>query len=206
MKLMKRLSRFEGFEMDWRRLMLQWIIIMLLGILMVLASLVNSSAIVLSAKGFSWLPVSGLFIFSLGLVECLDAALAKRQRDVLQNLQVGVLDTVVGALIILGISGDLSRISMMIAAFLIVRGLVRIALVYALNLPFKFSTSMVGIISVILGILVFQQWPSDEGWFISLCLSIEITFRGWAGISFALWIRQQQQKKQKYSGKNRVPV
>jgi hypothetical protein len=59
--------------------------------------------------------------FSLGLLECLDTALAKETRDFLQNLQVGCLDTVIGAMIILSVTEGLSRLSMMIATFLIVR-------------------------------------------------------------------------------------
>jgi len=191
MKLLEKLSRFEGFDQDWRRLIVQWTIVMLAGMFLALASVTNMDAIVLSARQFSWLPASGLIIFMLGLLECLDAFLVKNQRDVIQNLQVGVLDTVIGALIILSVSGSFSRLSMMIAAFLLVRGIVRIALAYALNLPHKLSTSVAGVISIILGILVFQQWPTADGWFISLCLNIEISFRGWAGISFALWVRKQ---------------
>ena len=192
MALLNRLSRFEGFDMDWRRLMLQWVIVMLLGVFMALASVTNSDAMILSAREFSWLPVSGMIIFMLGLLECLDAFLAKEQRDVIQNLQVGVLDAVIGMLIILSVSGTAARLSMMISAFLIVRGIVRIALAYALDLPHKASTSAVGIISVVFGVLIFQEWPTSDAWFMSLCLNIEIAFRGWAGISFALWVRKQK--------------
>ena len=192
MALLNKLSRLDGFNMDWRRLIVQWSIIMCAGIFLALASITNTNAIILSAREFSWLPVSGMIILCLGLLECLDAFLAKHQRDVIQNLQVGVLDTVIGALLILSISGDFSRLGMMIAAFLIVRGIVRIALSYALNLPHKLSTSSAGVISIILGVLVFQQWPTEEGWFISFCLNVEITFRGWSGISFALWVRKQK--------------
>lgn len=192
MRIFNKLSRFEGFEVDWRRLMVQWIIVMLAGVFMALASVTNTDAVTLSAREFSWLPVSGMIIFMLGLLECLDAFLAKAQRDVIQNIQVGVLDTVVGILIIASVSGTASRVSMMISAFLIVRGIVRIILTYALGLPNKLSTSVVGVISVILGIMIFQEWPTSNAWFISLCLNVEIAFRGWAGISFALWVRKQK--------------
>ena len=178
--------------MDWRRLIVQWFIVMFLGVFMALASVINPDAIVLSAREFSWLPMSGMLIFVLGLLECLDALLAKKQRDVLQNLQVGVLDTVVGALIFLSVSGTIYRLSLMIAAFLMVRGIVRIILAYALELPLRLTTSLGGLVSIISGFLIFQEWPVPDGWFISLCLNIEIAFRGWAGITFALWIRRQQ--------------
>ncbi|MCK4842347.1 MAG: hypothetical protein KAT04_10795 [Methylococcales bacterium] len=186
------MSRFEGFEMDWRRLIIQGLVIMLAGGFMALASVINSDALILSARGFSWLPASGIFILSLGLLECLDAFLAKEQRDVLQNLQVGVLDVVIGGLIICSISGEVIRLSVMISAFLIVRGIVRLALVFALSLPHKISNSFGGIVSITLGILIFLEWPTLEGWFFSLSLNIEIFFRGWAGVSFALWVREQK--------------
>ena len=48
---------------------------------MTLASLVKPDIVILSAKGFSWLPISGMLIMSLGVLECLDAFLAKEQRD-----------------------------------------------------------------------------------------------------------------------------
>ena len=130
MALLNKLSRFDGFEMDWRRLIVQWTIIMCAGVFLALASITDTDVIVLSAREFSWLPVSGMIILCLGLLECLDSFLAKEQRDAIQNLQVGVLDTVIGGLLILSISGDFSRLGMMIAAFLIVRGTVRITLGY----------------------------------------------------------------------------
>ncbi len=150
MNFLKKMSRFEGFEHDWRRLMAQGLIIFLVGILLALASTVNSDAIILSAREFSWLPVSGLFIFLLGLMEFVQSFLAKHQRDSVQNLQVGVLDAVIGAMIVLSISGDFSRLSLMISAFLIVRGIVRIVFVFTLKLPHKVSTSMGGGLSIIL--------------------------------------------------------
>ena len=191
MRVLKKMARFEGFDSDWRRLIIQSTTLLLAGCFMALASVVNPDAVVLSARSFSWLPVSGIFIFVLGVLECIDAFLAKQQRDFTQNLQVGVLDVVVGALTIASVSGTVARLSMMIAAFLIVRGMVRIGFVYALKLPHKFSTTLGGLVSILLGILVFQQWPTEEGWFVSLSLNIEIAFRGWAGISFALWVKKQ---------------
>ncbi len=191
MKLLTKLNRFEGFETDWRRLMIVSISVMLMGAFMTLASILKPDIIILSARDFSWLPISGMLIMSLGILACLDAFLAKQQRDVLQNLQVGVLDTIIGLFIICGISENPERLSILISAFLIVRGLVRIALTHALKLPTALVTSLCGIISVILGICLWQEWPTNAGWFISFCLNMEMTARGWAMTSFALWVRNE---------------
>ncbi|MDP2902398.1 MAG: hypothetical protein Q8N96_04745 [Methylovulum sp.] len=192
MKLFENSSRFERFNMNWLRLLGQGLAIFLMGLTLVIASALNPDAVIMSARFFSWLPLCGIVIFAMGLLECLDAFLAKEQRDFFQNLQVGVLDTVVGGLIILGAAESLARLSLMIAAFLIVRGIVRIALACALSLPQIISTAVCGFISIITGFMVFLEWPTSAGWFIALCLSIEIAFRGWAMMVFSIWVRKQQ--------------
>ena len=176
---------------SWKRLLVQGVIIMLLGQILSLSSLLKTDTVIMSARGFSWLPVGGLVIFILGLQECLEAFFAKDSREFHQNLQVGILDTVVGGLIVFSVSDEPQRLSLMIAAFLITRGAVRIALVQALRLPHIVSTSLCGIVSIVSGILICFEWPANEGWFLSLCLNLEISFRGWAIIMFGLWVKKR---------------
>ena len=191
MNIFEKLFQLEHYEISWKRLFVQGTIIMVMGATLALSSVFNKDAVIMVAREFSWLPVSGMIIFFLGLEECLEAYLAKASREFHQNLQVGILDTVIGGLIIFSVSEDPQRLSMMIAAFLIVRGLVRIALVRALHLPHSLSTSLCGTVSIILGFLICFEWPTNEGWFLSLTLNIEIAFRGWAIIMFALWLRKK---------------
>lgn len=189
MKIIEKIHNFQGFEKDWRRLIIQGIITLLVGLFMALASVTNSNAIVFSAREFSWLPICGAFLLLLGILGCLKAFIAKEPLDIVQNLQVGVLDFIVGLLIILSISDAVSRLTVMVSMFLLVRGIVRLVFVYTLTLPHKFSTSLGGLASISLGILVFVGWPTSAAWFTAFSLSMEIAFRGWAGISFALWVK-----------------
>lgn len=184
--------QFSRFEMNWQRFLLQGGIIVLAGLTVALASLAKPEAVVMAARFSSWLPLCGMIILALGLLECLDAFFATEQRDFFQNLQVGVLDSVVGGLIALGVAESPDRLSMMIAAFLMVRGIVRIVLVYALHLPQTLFTLICGMASIVMGLCLWQQWPINAGWFMSFCLSIEIAFRGWAMMMFALWVRKRQ--------------
>lgn len=192
MPLLERLFRFERFDLGWRRLLLEGAAISLLGATLALASTFRSDGVILFARDLSWLPASAVVILALGLLECLDALLAKEPRDFFQNLQVGVLDAVVGGLIILSVAETPARLSLMIAAFLMVRGIVRIVLVQALRLPNALSTSVCGLASIVMGLLIWLEWPTPAGWFLALCLNVEIAFRGWAIMMFALWVRQQK--------------
>jgi uncharacterized membrane protein HdeD (DUF308 family) len=188
----KKFFRAERFDMDWRRLVVQGVVIMLIGVGLVLIGIVRSNVVILSAKELSWLPISGMVILALGVVECLDAFLAKETRDFLQNLQVGVLDVVIGALIVFSVAEEPSRFSLMISSYLIARGIVRITLIYAMQLPNAAISSIGGFASIIMGFMIWMGWPSTGGWFLSLCLNIEIAIRGWAVIIFALWVRKQK--------------
>lgn len=182
----------ENFTVSWKRLFAQGVTIMLVGLILSISSITNTNAIIMSAREFSWLPVGGLVLFFLGLEECFEAFFSKVSREFHQNLQVGILDTVIGGLIIFSISDGPQRLSLMIAAFLIVRGAVRIILAQVLRLPHMISTSFCGIISIIAGILICFEWPSNEGWFLSLCLNLEIAFRGWAMIMYGLWVKDSK--------------
>jgi hypothetical protein len=81
MKLLEKLAQSERYAMNWRLLLLQGAAIWFMGVALSVASVFSPNATILSAREFSWLPVSGMVILALGLVECLDAFLAKEMRD-----------------------------------------------------------------------------------------------------------------------------
>ncbi len=193
MKLLAKLTRNERFEVNWQRLFVQGFLILMTGITFVFASVVKSEAIIMSARFFSWLPVCGMIIMVLGVLECLDALFAKEMRDFIQRLHVGILDAVVGVFLILGVSETPDRLSLMIAVYLLVRSLVRMILAYTFQLPHAPITILFGITCIILGLMVWLGWPTTEGWFFALCLSIEIAFRGIAMMLFAFWVKQQKE-------------
>ena len=96
MKLFAKSTCTERFEMNWPRLLLQGLVILVMGLILAVASVLNSNAVIMSARSFSWLPLCGMTLLGLGVLECIDAFFSREQRDFFQNLQVGVLDFVVG--------------------------------------------------------------------------------------------------------------
>ncbi len=184
----------ENYSISWIRLFIQGLILLGLGVTLAISSVMDTEAIIMSARGFSWLPAAGFIIFILGLQEIVDAFITKIPREFLQNLQVGILDAAVGGLIVFSVSDTPQRLSLMIAAFLIVRGAVRIVLAQVLNLPNAVLTSFFGIAAIAFGFLISFEWPTDQGWFLSLCLTVEIAFRGWAMMMFGLWVRKRQKQ------------
>lgn len=193
MKLLAKLARNERFEINWQRLFVQGLLILLTGVTFSFASIVKSDAVIMSARFFSWLPVCGMIIMALGILECLDALFAREMRDFIQRLHVGILDAVVGVFLVLGVSETPDKLSLMIAVYLLVRSLVRMILAYALRLPQAPVTVLFGVTCIMLGLMVWLGWPTKEGWFFALCLSIEIAFRGIAMMLFAFWVKEQNE-------------
>lgn len=165
---------------------------MLAGLTFAFASAIKSDAMIMNARFFSWLPACGIILSSLGVLTCLDAMFSKEPSDFVQKLHTGILDFVVGILIIMGVSVTPERLCSLIAGFLLIRGIARLAMAYALGYRQIYLTLLSGIIPILLGILVYIGWPNSDGWFLSLCLSLEITTRGFALMVFGLWIKRRQ--------------
>lgn len=193
MSLQEKFSRLKNMDLDWRKPLAQGILILIAGLFLALISALNPNAVVMHAQGLSFLPFGGIALLFLGFWECLDALLTKDQREFVQNLQVGMLDTVVGGLIVLSVGQSASRLSLMIAAFLMVRGSVRVVMSNLLKLPHAGVLTLGGLASVAMGLMIWNEWPSGNGWFLALCLSLEIACRGWAMIMFALWVQEHEE-------------
>ena len=189
MKLRENFSNLEYAGTDWRRLLFRGIVMLIAGTLLVFSTLFKPDVIIMQIRDFSWLPVCGVVIFIVGCLECFDAAITKDLRSFFLNLQNGVLDVVVSGLIIFSIGDDPIRLSLLIAAFLMIKGIFRLTLAYATQLPNMVSTSVGAGVSIFLGLLIWLEWPSSAVWFLALCLSAEIGLRGWAGIMFAYWVK-----------------
>ena len=102
----------------------------------------NPDATLLYLAGYSWLPAAALVVLAVGLLECLDAALAREQRDFFLHLQNGVLDVIVGGMIVFSVDADPARLVLLIAAFLMIKGVLRLTLAQATRLPHKTSTML----------------------------------------------------------------
>lgn len=195
MNIKTKFEHFERFGTDWRRLLIRGSIMLCLGALLVAAALFKPDVMLMSTRDFSWLPAAGFVVLTVGLLECFDAFIARELRDFFLNLQNGVFDVVVAVLIIFSIGTDPARLSLMIAAFLIVKGILRIILAHATQLPHKTSTIIGAAVSVLLGLLIWVEWPSSAAWFLAVGLSSDIGFRGWSLIMFAFWVKMQKAKE-----------
>ena len=178
-------------NIPWWLWVAQGLFVTATGTLFAIASLVNTEVAILSVMGFSYLAIIGVLVLLLGILECIDAIFSVEICDYMQRMNAGVLDVVFGVLLLFGISDTPDRLSLMIALYLLARSLLRALFAIKIKIPQLGINLLASVISFLLGLMVWLEWPTHESWFFSFSLSINLAFRGLLMIFFGLQIRQQ---------------
>lgn len=77
-------------------------------------------------------------------------------------------------------------LTLVLAGFFVASGITKIVVALSRDLPYKSWIVVNGIISIILGILVWQQWPYSGLWVIGMFVGIDAIFAGWSLIMLAI--------------------
>lgn len=191
MHLLNKLIKDGRLYMPWWLWLVQGSIVVLVGVLFSMASLINTEVAILSVSGFSWLAVLGILILFLGFLECMDAIFSRELCDYMQRMNAGVLDIIFGTLLLFSISETTDKLSLMIALYLLTRSILRAVFAIKLQIPHLPLNIIASVISFILGMMIWLEWPTNEGWFFSFSLSLNLVFRGLLMFFFAFFIKNQ---------------
>jgi uncharacterized membrane protein HdeD (DUF308 family) len=163
-----------------------WLWFVLLGV-----ALVVLGGVAIGATFVASLAVAvtlGILILLGGVVETVGAFWCREWSGFFLHLLSGVLSIVVGVLFLRAPVGALLALTILIASFLMVGGIFKI--VAALSYRFAgWGWPLVsGVIDVVLGVMIWQQWPASALWVIGLFVGINMVFRGvdWMALGIAL--------------------
>jgi uncharacterized membrane protein HdeD (DUF308 family) len=96
---------------------------------------------------------------------------------------------VVGLLIVAyPIAGALAW-TMLFASFFTVIGMFRLMTAIRLKFPHWGWSAFDGAITLLLGILLFANWPLSGLWFLGLSIGISLVLRGWSYVMLAFAVR-----------------
>ncbi len=171
-------------------LLIRGLLLTVAGTLLIVFSIIAPDVKIMSQSS-SWLPVVALVILSTGLLACVDAYILRHSKEFFVNLQIAVLDTVIGIFLLAELNKSIEKIILLVSAYLIIKGIFRIFAAIRVSFLHANAAIVGGMLSVVLGVLLWQEWPFTSMWYICLCLSVDIMTRGWALIRFALWLKVQ---------------
>jgi uncharacterized membrane protein HdeD (DUF308 family) len=167
----------------------RWGLCVVLGIASVILGTValGASGIVTLASVlfFGWLLVIG------GAVQAVHAFWFRRWGGFFRHLLGGVLGIVVGGLMVARpVAGALS-LTLLLAAFFVVGGVSRIMTALAIRFPGRGWTLLSGVVTLLLGIVIWRQWPISGLWVIGTFVGIDLIFDGWSLVMLGMRARQQ---------------
>ena len=133
---------------------------------------------------FGWLLIVG------GVFEAVHAFWRKKWSGFFLDLLVGVLYVVVGFMVVANPGATAVALTLLIAMFLIFGGVFRIAAAISVRSPHWGWVLVHGIVSLLLGIAIWRQWPLSGIWVIGLFIGIELLLNGWTLIMLGLAARK----------------
>ncbi len=158
------------------------------GILMIIVGTLALSSYVMVAL-FSMIFLGWLMIFA-GVVEAVHAFWQKAWGGLFLNLLVGVLYVVVGFMVLANPTATAMTLTLIMAIFFILDGVFRIIIAIATRFPQWGWMLFNGIVTLILGIIIWQQWQYFGLRIIGLFIGIDLIFSGWSWVMLSLAARR----------------
>jgi uncharacterized membrane protein HdeD (DUF308 family) len=133
--------------------------------------------------------VFGILLLAGGVVQIVNAFLARSWRGFFVHLLVGAIHLIVGGLMLEYPLRVAAGLTVLLAVGLLVGGICRI--VFALTEDFSGRGWVLanGIITLLLGIAIWRQWPESSLWVIGLFVGIDLLFSGWSWVMLGLIVK-----------------
>jgi uncharacterized membrane protein HdeD (DUF308 family) len=178
---------FEALRHKWGWFLALGIALIVLGII---ALSVMPAATVATVIVLGW-----LMVFS-GVVEAVHGFQVRGWGGMFLHVVAGILGVLIGLLIATHpVAGALAW-TLLFASFFTVIGIFRMIAAIRLKFPNWGWAVFDGTITLLLGILLWAEWPWSGFWFLGLSIGISLLLRGWSYVMLALAIRGLAAPKQ----------
>ena len=175
------LAGIEEIRRNWGWFLALGIALVLLGVFALVAAEIATLASVLL---FGWLVLVG------GVFEVVAAFWARQWSGFILHLLVGFLYVVVGGLMIGHPVAVAAGLTLLLVALFLTGGVFRIVAATMLRYPNWGWSVLDGVIALLLGVMIWANWPESSLLVIGTFVGIALVFRGWAWVMFALALRQ----------------
>ncbi len=184
------------------RLQKYWPWFLALGIGMVVLGTISISwaCIATITVAATWL--FGFFLLAGGIGEIINSFWVGRWSGMLLHLLIGVMYTLVGFMVIDQPETAAVQLTLLIAIFLMVTGVFRIVFAVAERFAGSGWVMLNGVVTFILGLMIYKQWPASSLWVIGLFIGIDLIFNGWAWIMLALGLKKVSQGTAQFAPSN----
>ena len=172
---------------DWENLWQVWGFLLGMGIALMILGLVAIGASIPAT--FATMAVFGILLLIGAIFQVVTAFWGRRWRGFFLHLLTGILYLIVGVFMVEDPLEAALALTLLIAACLLVGGILRIVLSVVERFDGWGWMLLNGIVSVILGVSIWRQWPLSGFWVIGLFIGIEMLFSGLSWVMLGLALR-----------------
>jgi uncharacterized membrane protein HdeD (DUF308 family) len=158
---------------------------------------VGIALVILGLMALSWsvlatlvsVAIFGWFLLIGGILSVVHAFLRRRWGGFFIELFAGLLYVLVGMLIVGNPAESAVALTLVIALFLLIGGVFRIVTALVVRFQHWLWMLLNGVISLLLGVMIWSQWPVSGLWVIGLFIGIDMISYGWSLVMLALAVR-----------------
>jgi uncharacterized membrane protein HdeD (DUF308 family) len=170
-----------------------WVWFLVLGIALVVLGTVAIGWACLTTITVAATWFFGFVLLGGGVGEIIHSFTVGRWSGTLVHLLIGILYCVVGFMMVTDPVDSAISLTRIIALFMIVGGIFRVVAALSHRFPGWEWVLLNGGVTLLLGLLVYKNWPQSGLWFIGLVIGIDMIFNGWAWIALAIGIKRLPQ-------------
>lgn len=106
------------------------------------------------------------------------------------DVVMGLINLTAGFMVLSNPGAAAAGLTLIIAYFLILGGVLRIAMAVSIRLHQGIWIGVHGLIGLVLGVLIMVQWPVSGLWVIGLCIGVDMIFNGMSWILLGLAVKR----------------
>jgi uncharacterized membrane protein HdeD (DUF308 family) len=133
--------------------------------------------------------VFGILLLVAGGIEVVHAVMIRNMRGFALHLLAAAIYLVVGLFMLEDPIQAATVITLIIAAYFIVGGVLRIIFSFAVRFHGWIWVVVNGLVNLVLGMMIWNRWPESSLWVIGLFIGIDLLFHGWSSVILALTLR-----------------
>jgi uncharacterized membrane protein HdeD (DUF308 family) len=132
----------------------------------------------------------GFFLLVSGVMEAASILFVRRWQGYFLHLLMGILDIILGIIMVRQPLWAAVALTFVIATFFLIGGIYRLVTAITMQFPHWGFAALSGLVSVLLGLMLYTEYPVSGLWFIGTCIGIDLVFRGASWVTLALRLRR----------------
>lgn len=128
----------------------------------------------------------GFLLLTLSTFEAVKSWKMTRWNSFFLHMFLSVLYGISGIFLILDPTINAVTLTLLLALFFVAAGVIKITVALTQLVPHKFWLILHGVLTTILGIIIWYQWPESSFWALGMLVGVNMIITGWTWVMLSM--------------------